>query len=86
MIKLNDLRKVAIDCQWPTSPVTIDEILDRLERAEKEANKINGRMIEVKKRLQLIVDEPSNTMSNTKAMREMLRQANLALNALEKSK
>ena len=58
----------------------------RIEAVEKEANKINGRMVEVKKRLQLIVDEPSNTMSNTKAMREMLRQANLALNALEKSK
>ena len=55
----------------------------RLEAAEKEANKINGRMVEVKKRLQLIVEEPSNTMSNAKAMREMLRQANLALNALK---
>ena len=61
----------------------ITEILDRLEVAEKEANKINGRMVEVKKRLQLIVEEPSNTMSNAKAMREMLRQANLALNALK---
>ena len=61
----------------------VSELLDRLEAAEKEANKSNGRMVEVKKRLQLIVDEPSNTMSNTKAMREMLRQANLALNALK---
>ena len=57
--------------------------IDRLEAAEKEANKINGRMVEVKKRLQLIVEEPSNTMSTAKAMREMLRQANLALNALK---
>ena len=83
MIKIDDLRKVAIDCQWPTSPVTIDEILNRLEIAEREANKINGRMVEVKKRLQLIVEEPTNTMSNAKAMREMLKQANLALNALK---
>ena len=65
------------------NPTTINELLDRLEEAEKEANKINGRMVEVKKRLQLIVEEPSNTMSNAKAMREMLRQANLALNALK---
>ena len=36
MIKIDELRKVAIDCQWPTSPVTVYEILDRLERAEKE--------------------------------------------------
>lgn len=61
----------------------LTELLDRLEVAEKEANKINGRMVEVKKRLQLIVEEPSNTMSNAKAMREMLRQANLALSALK---
>ena len=65
------------------NPAAITELLDRLEEAEKEANKINGRMVEVKKRLQLIVEEPSNTMSNAKAMREMLRQANLALNALK---
>jgi DNA polymerase/3'-5' exonuclease PolX len=58
-------------------------LMAKLEATEKEANKINGRMVEVKKRLQLIVEEPSNTMSNAKAMREMLRQANLALNALK---
>ena len=61
----------------------VAELLGRLEAAEKEANKINGRLVEVKKRLQLIVEEPSNTMSNSKAMREMLRQANLALKALK---
>ena len=66
------------------NPAAITELLDRLEEAEKEANKINGRMVEVKKRLQLIVEEPSNTMSNAKAMREMLRQANLALNEWRK--
>ena len=65
------------------NPAVINELLDRLEAAEKEANKINGRLVEVKKRLQLIVEEPSNTMSNSKAMREMLRQANLALKALK---
>ena len=75
--------KLLQDFQKEANPAVIDELLDRLERAEKEVNKINGRMVEVKKRLQLIVEEPSNTMSNAKAMREMLRQANLALNALK---
>ena len=75
--------KLLQDFQKEANPAVINELLDRLERAEKEVNKINGRTVEVKKRLQLIVNEPSNTMSNTKAMREMLRQANLALNALK---
>ena len=79
MIDINELRQSLGAVQ----PEEVAELLDRLEAAEKEANKINGRLVEVKKRLQLIVEEPSNTMSNTKAMREMLRQANLALKALK---
>ena len=81
-VSLNWL-KLLQDFQKEANPAAINELLDRLEVAEKEANKINGRMVEVKKRLQLIVEDPSNTMSNAKAMREMLRQANLALNALK---
>ncbi len=79
MIDINELRQSLGAVQ----PEEVAELLDRLEAAEKEANKINGRLVEVKKRLQLIVEEPSNTMSNSKAMREMLRQANLALKALK---
>ncbi len=78
-IDINELRQSLGAVQ----PEEVAELLDRLEAAEKEANKINGRLVEVKKRLQLIVEEPSNTMSNSKAMREMLRQANLALKALK---
>ena len=33
---IDSLRKVIADCYWPTSPVTINEILDRLEAAEKD--------------------------------------------------
>ena len=33
---IEELRKVIADCYWPTSPVTINEILDRLEAAESE--------------------------------------------------
>ena len=36
MIDIKELRKVIADCYWPTSPVAINEILDRLEAAEKE--------------------------------------------------
>lgn len=47
----------------------IDAAVEMIERMEKH--------------LLLILEEPENTMSNGKAMREMLRQARLAL---EKSK
>ena len=33
---IEELRKVIADCYWPTSPVTINELLNRLEAAEKE--------------------------------------------------
>ena len=36
-IDINELRKVIADCYWPTSPVTINELLDRLEAAEADA-------------------------------------------------
>lgn len=36
MIDINELRKVIADCYWPTSPVTINSLIDRLEAAEKE--------------------------------------------------
>ena len=35
-IDIKELRKVIADCYWPTSPVTINELLDRLEAAEAE--------------------------------------------------
>jgi hypothetical protein len=43
----------------------IDAAIEMIERMEKH--------------LRLILEEPENTMSNGKAMREMLRQARLAL-------
>ena len=36
MIDINELRRLTVDCYWPTSPVSINELLDRLEAAEKE--------------------------------------------------
>ena len=37
MIDINELRRLTVDCYWPTSPVSINEILDRLEAAEKDS-------------------------------------------------
>ena len=37
MIDINELRRLAADCYWPTSPVSINELLDRLEAAEKDS-------------------------------------------------
>ena len=132
---IEELRKVIADCYWPTSPVTINEILDRLEAAEKERDDIAQQLVQseigkreiseardglqaevgklkdlevsrcvksdgyivddarldaeverlrakieqMEKRLRLILEEPENTMSNSKALREMVRQARLAL-------
>ena len=106
-IDIKELRKVIADCYWPTSPVTINELLDRLEAAESEAleqARLNGmgssreaalaarleaaekerdalrtKIEQMEKRLRLILEEPENTMSNSKALREMVRQARLAL-------
>ena len=61
----------------------IDKLLNRLEAAEKERIVLRAKIERMEKRLRLILEEPENTMSNSKAMREMLRQARLAL---EKSK
>ena len=38
MIDTKELRQVAVDCYWPTSPVPINEILDRLEAAEEDGS------------------------------------------------
>ena len=56
------------DCQFDDPHrvmEAIDAAVEMIERMEK--------------RLRLILEEPENTMSNGKAMREMLRQARLAL-------
>ena len=56
-----------------------DEPLDRLEEVEKERDALQAKVERMEKRLRLILEEPENTMSNSKAMREMIRQARLAL-------
>ena len=46
-------------------------------RVEHDA--LRAKIGRMEKRLRLILEEPENTMSNSKAMREMIRQARLAL-------
>ena len=50
----------------------IDELI-----AERDA--LRAKIEQMEKRLRLILEEPENTMSNSKALREMVRQARLAL-------
>lgn len=65
------------------NPAAILELLDRLDAAEKERNVLKGKVERMEKRLRLILEEPENTMSNSKAMREMVKQARLALENLK---
>ena len=50
-----------------------------LDEAEKERDALRAKIEAMEKRLRLILEEPENTMSNSKALREMVRQARLAL-------
>ena len=64
----------------------IDAAIEFIERAEsdlataeQDSRQKQARIERMTNRLRLILEEPENTMSNSKAMREMLRQARLAL-------
>ena len=64
----------------------IDAAVEMIERAEsdlataeQDSRQKQARIERMANRLRLILEEPENTMSNSKAMREMLRQARLAL-------
>ena len=54
-------------------------LMAKLKAMEKERDSLRGKVAHMEKRLRLILEEPENTMSNSKAMREMIRQARLAL-------
>ena len=44
MIDTKALRRVAVDCSWSTSPVPIDDIINRLEAAEKERDILRDKL------------------------------------------
>lgn len=82
----NVWRRGNLDDQPMPDPREIGEAIDavvemigRLEATEKERNVLKAKVARMEKRLRLILEEPENTMSNSKAMREILRQARLAL-------
>ena len=53
-------------------------IVDNARLAE-EVERLRAKIEQMEKRLRLILEEPENTTSNSKALREMVRQARLAL-------
>ena len=77
MIDINDLRKVIADCYWPTSPVAINEILDRLEAAEKELAELRSSM---KFRTSLI----GRTEAERDALRAEIEELHVLISAVKK--
>lgn len=58
---------------------TQEQIWALLERLQAENMRLHATAEKARDRFQRIVDEPSNTMSDVKALREILRQAKLGL-------
>ena len=58
---------------------TQEQIWALLERLQAENLRLHAAAEKARDRFQRIVDEPSNTMSDAKALREILRQAKLGL-------
>ena len=59
--------------------VAIDAAIEMIERVEQEAATQRAKVERMTKRLRMIIEEPKETMSDNKALREMIRQARLAL-------
>lgn len=57
----------------------IDALGLGLNAAAHERDTLRAKIEAMEKRLRLILEEPENTMSNSKALREVIRQAKLAL-------
>ena len=57
----------------------IDALGSELNAVANERDALRAKIEQMEKRLRLIREEPGNTMSNSKALREMVRQARLAL-------
>ena len=70
-----DIIKVEIDALR----AAVRHEADCVDAAKAEIDALRAKIEEMEKRLRLILEEPENTMSNSKALREMVRQARLAL-------
>ena len=79
----NDWRRGELDDLSMPDPREIGEVIDAavemIKRREQETAALRAKVERMEKRLRLILEEPENTMSNSKALREMVRQARLAL-------
>jgi len=56
-----------------------DALCARIEVAEKELDALRSKNNQYEMRLRKILEEPENTISNSKALAEAIRQARLAL-------
>ena len=54
-------------------------LMAKLEAAEKERDALRSKNHQYQVRLRKILEEPENTMSNSKALAEVIRQARIAL-------
>ena len=54
-------------------------LMAKLEAAEKELDALRSKNNQYEMRLRKILEEPENTISNSKALAEAIRQARLAL-------
>ena len=67
----------------PPDPCEIGEAIDAavemIERGEQETAAQRAKVERMTKRLRMILEEPKENMSDSKALREMVRQARLAL-------
>ena len=57
----------------------IDAAVEMIERGEQETAAQRAKVERMTKRLRTILEEPKENMSDSKALREMVRQARLAL-------
>lgn len=67
--------------QWaPTRGAeAVEAAVEMIERGEQEAAVQRAKVERMTKRLRAILEEPKESMSDSKALREMVRQARLAL-------
>ena len=82
MVDIDELRMLAEDLYvngYNRYAAAMSQAADSLEAAEKERDALRAKIAQMEKHLRLILEEPENTMSNSKALREMVRQARLAL-------
>ena len=64
---------------YETWRITYQSSEQAARAAYAECVRLQAKIDAMEKRLRLILEEPENTLSNSKALREVIRQAKLAL-------